>query len=372
MRRNDVLGVIFSNTHDELVRDLTGGRTMGSVPFGGRYRLIDFSLSNLVNAGIAQVGIITRANYQSLMDHLGSGKPWDLARKSGGLYILPPYGSENARLYNGRIEALAGISGFLEHATEEYVVMCDADVVCNIDMADVVNAHIANAADITIAYKRGALPRGDDDIMMFDIAGDGRIRDMQVCPDVVGEYPFSLDIFVMSRTYLIKIISEARARNLTNFAREIIGRRLEDDRVFGYEVKGFTAIVDSMHAYQSANMALLNPEVMEELFPPDRPVYTKIRDEAPAKYGLTAHVNNSLIADGCKIEGSVENCIFFRAVKVGKGARLENCVIMQDTEIGENANLVHVITDKNVVIKPGRTLMGFETYPVFIGKGMSV
>ncbi len=372
MLSNQAMGIVFSNVHDDLLRELTEVRSMGSVPFGGRYRLIDFSLSNLVNAGITKVGIITRANYQSLMDHLGNGKPWDLDRRKGGLHILPPYGNVDAGMYTGHVDALAGVMNFLERSSEEYVVLCDSDVVCNIDLTPMMEAHIEKQADVTVAYKRGRLPKNHRDIMSFSFGEGGRVKDIELSGKIEGDCDFSLDFMIIQRETLIRLVKEATARNYTSLGRDIFQSRVDTLRIFGWEVDGYAAVMDCISTYVKSSMQLLSPEVRSQLFTRERPVYTKTRDDMPTKYGLGSYVKNSIIADGCSIEGRVENCILFRGVKVHKDAVLRNCIIMQDSVIGEKAELSYVTADKNVRVTEGRVLTGAESYPIFIRKGTSV
>ena len=171
---NNVLGILFANVHDERVRELTEHRTLASVPVGGRYRLIDFPLSNMVNAGINKVGVITGNNYQSLMDHLGSGKSWDLSRKREGLYILPPFGADGTQLPN-RIGSLASVTRFLRNSKEEYVLISDCDFLCNIDYSAVFAAHIEKKADITMIYKYGKVPSYSTNANVLTTSPDGRV-----------------------------------------------------------------------------------------------------------------------------------------------------------------------------------------------------
>lgn len=372
MLSNQAMGIIFSNSHDDLIRELTEIRSMGSIPYGGRYRLVDFSLSNLVNAGISKVGIITKANYQSLMDHLGSGKPWDLDRKKGGLYILPPYGNVDTGVYTGHVDALAGVLGFLERSVEKYAVLCDSDVVSNIDLVPMMEAHLEKQADVSIAYKHGRLPKNHRDIMSFSFHDSGRVRDIELSQNMEGECDFSLDIMIIERELLIRLVKEATARSLTSLGRDIFQHRVDDLRIFGWEITSYVAVMDCIGAYVKSNMDLLRADVRTQLFARERPVYTKTRDDMPTKYGLGSSVKNSVIADGCCIEGRVENCILFRGVKVHKGAALRNCIIMQDSTIGENARLSYVTTDKQVLVTSGRVLTGAESYPIFIRKQTSV
>ena len=368
------VGIIFSNIHDNNVPELARIRTLGSIPFGGRYRLIDFPLSNMVNSGIDTVGIITKRNYQSLMDHVGSGKDWDLARKDGGVIILPPYGDiESSNLYASRLEALKGITNFLFRADEEYVVMTDCDTVCRINFNDVIEHHIRNHADITLVYK----PLKMDEYSVknsttFDIV-DGRIVNVNYqVDDSKQEYQnVFTNVFVMKKSLLQNIVMDSISHNKHHFMTDIIESNLNSMKVLAYEHKGFFAGITSLQAYYESNMSLLDSKNRDEIFG-DRSVFTKIRDSAPTKYGNGAIVKNSMIADGCIIEGEVENSIIFRNVKVGRGAVVKNSIIMQNTVLGENSFLNCIITDKNVVIKDKKVLSGSENHPFYIGKGIMI
>ena len=370
MRNNNVLGVIFASVNDDLLSELTQKRSVASIPFGGRYRLVDFALSNLVNAGISKVGLITKSNYQSLMDHIGSGKSWDLDRKNGGLHILPPYGRANAGVYTGQVDALHGVGHFLRRSTEQYAVLCNSNVALNIDIADMVEQHITSGADITLAYKHGRLPEGNSDVMAFGL-NEGRINRVTLYGEK-DDCDFGLGIMVISRMLLIALVEKAAAENKTDFARDVIMPNLESLIVKGYEHKGFAAVMDSMQNYVNANMQLLAPSARADLFNSDRPIYTKVKDSMPTRYGVAASVSNSLIADGCVIEGTVKNSILFRGVHIGKGANIENCIIMQGTEIGNGANLKYVTIDKGAVVGNNRELCGAPSYSIYIKKDATV
>ena len=372
MRGNNVVGVLFSNVHDDKIRELTERRTIASVPFGGRYRLIDFPLSNMVNSGISKVGVVTKSNFQSLMDHLGSGKAWDLSRKRDGLFFLPPFGKQDQDISNSRIEALESIRHFLVTSKEDYVLLSDCDIVCNIPYHDVVETHIHNQADITAVYQHGIIPQHMSEPTVYSVKENGALRDMLIHPKVDGPCNYGLNMYVINRPLLIELIEDCVSRNMYNFNRDFIQRNMFQYRFYCYEFKGYSKVICSTQDYFQANMDLLNPDVKTQLFQPDKPIYTKVRDDMPARYGLGSNVNQSLIADGCVIEGEVQNSILFLGVKIAKGAKLKNCVIMQDTCVGTDCNLQNVITDKDVMIQDGRSFMGTDTYPVFISKGSIV
>lgn len=369
----NVLGLVFANMHDTTLGDMTKNRTMGSVMFGGRYRLIDFPLSNMVNSGISEVGVITKSNYQSLLDHLGSAREWDLARKKGGLYILPPFGNVESTLYRGRIEALYGAMSFIKHSRAKYVILSDCDVVTNIDYKPIVAAHIESGADITAVAHTGVY--SSDDIKtstVFNVDADKNVTSVLINPDISGTCTTSLNVFVMSMDFLIETVNDAMARGNVSFERNILQEKCRELKIKIYEYDNYFSKLNSPESYFKSNMALLEPENARNLFVPKRSIYTKVSDNAPVKYDLDSKVSNSLIADGCIIEGEVENSVLFRGVKVGKGAKVKNCILMQGTVVGDNAELNYLITDKNVSICENHILTSSPQYPMYVGKGASV
>lgn len=369
----NVLGLVFANMHDTTLGDMTKNRTMGSVMFGGRYRLIDFPLSNMVNSGISEVGVITKSNYQSLLDHLGSAREWDLARKKGGLYILPPFGNIESTLYRGRIEALYGAMSFIKHSRAKYVILSDCDVVTNIDYKPIVAAHIESGADITAVAHTGVY--SSDDIKtstVFNVDADKNVTSVLINPDISGTCTTSLNVFVMSMDFLIETVNDAMARGNVSFERNILQEKCRELKIKIYEYDNYFSKLNSPESYFKSNMALLEPENARKLFVPKRSIYTKVSDNAPVKYDLDSKVSNSLVADGCIIEGEVENSVLFRGVKVGKGAKVKNCILMQGTVVGDNAELNYLITDKNVSICENHILTSSPQYPMYVGKGASV
>lgn len=369
----NVLGLVFANMHDTTLGDMTKNRTMGSVMFGGRYRLIDFPLSNMVNSGISEVGVITKSNYQSLLDHLGSAREWDLARKKGGLYVLPPFGNVESTLYRGRIEALYGAMSFIKHSRAKYVILSDCDVVTNIDYKPIVAAHIESGADITAVAHTGVY--SSDDIKtstVFNVDADKNVTSVLINPDISGTCTTSLNVFVMSMDFLIETVNDAMARGNVSFERNILQEKCRELKIKIYEYDNYFSKLNSPESYFKSNMALLEPENARKLFVPKRSIYTKVSDNAPVKYDLDSKVSNSLVADGCIIEGEVENSVLFRGVKVGKGAKVKNCILMQGTVVGDNAELNYLITDKNVSICENHILTSSPQYPMYVGKGASV
>ena len=369
----NVLGLVFANMHDTTLGDITKNRTMGSVLFGGRYRLIDFPLSNMVNSGISEIGVITKSNYQSLLDHLGSAREWDLARKKGGLFILPPFGNVESTLYRGRIEALYGAMSFIKHSRAKYVILSDCDVVTNIDYRPILSQHIESGADITAVLNTGVYSSEETKTAtVLNTDADGRVSSVLISPDISGTCKMSLNMFVMNMDFLTETIKDSMARGLVSFERNIIQERCKELKIMTYEYDNYFSKLNSPSSYFAANMKLLDPENAQKLFVPKRSIYTKVSDNAPAKYDLDCTVKNSLVADGCIIEGEVENCVLFRGVKVGKGAKVKNCILMQDTVVGDNTELNYLITDKNVNICQNHILTSSPEYPMYVGKGATV
>ncbi len=367
MAGKNIVGIIFSNAYDECLSELTGIRTMGSVPFACRYRLIDFALSNMVNSGIEKVGVLTKSNYQSLMDHVGTGKPWDLSRKNNGLFILPPFSTNEAGGNADKLASLKGITGFISRSTEEYILFADCNTVANIDIADLKAYHIAKNADMTIVYKNGKVPNLTD-VVVLNMDENNKAESVSIAQNGNGEGAYSLGVILMKKSLIERLLNDATSLNYKDFEADIIQRQADKLAIYGYEVKGFATVIDSMQTYFEANMALLDPANCDDLFTADHPVYTKVRDDMPAIYGVGSNAKNSLVADGCIIDGTVENSILFRGVRVAKGAVVKNSILMQDTYVAQDATVNCVVADKSVVITPNKTLSGAENYPVYIGK----
>ena len=371
----DALGIIFPNSYDSLVPELVSERLMASIPFAGRYRMVDFILSSMVNCGIGNVSIIVRRNYHSLMDHLGSGREWDLTRKNGGLHIFPPYSDKTVKIYSGRVEALASVVGFLRDQKEKYVVMADANIAVNFDFNALIDSHIRSGADVTVAYSSEPIP----DVAMnssalrkemyytLEMDEDGKVNQILINPQKEGNQNFCMNIYIMERELLISWIEKAFMRGDIYFERDILARSLDRLNIRGFKFDGYIARICDMKSYFDENMKLLDENNLNALFSAN-PVYTKIRDDNPTRYINGSSAENIMAADGCVIEGEVENSVLFRGVKIGKGARVKNCVLMQDTVVEDGVNLEYIVTDKDVTITAGKELRGTDSLPVYVAK----
>lgn len=370
MMKHTAMGIVFSNMHDSHLGSLTRERTTGSVPFGGRYRLVDFILSSMVNSGISDIGVIAKTNYQSLIGHLGNGREWDLARKLGGLTVLPPYSSgDNQGIYAGRLDALAGVSGYIRSNRAEYVVLADCDLIANLDFQKLIAFHEEKDAEITLGYRREKIRReGNENLVVFDVDENQRVGRVWLSPQTEQEQNIYLNVAVMKRELLEKIVEEAHSRNKRSFTKDILVEKSDTLRIYGYEIQDYVMRINHLQDYFDASMALLNSQIRQTLFPAERPVLTRVRDQVPAKYGLGAVVKNSLVADGCIIEGTIENSIIFRGAKIGRGAVIRDSIIMAGAVIGDGARLEYVVADREATIRDTRTLVGYKTYPLFIEK----
>lgn len=376
---DSAMGILFPNSYDSLVPELVTERLMASIPFASRYRLVDFMLSSMVNCGIDNVSLIVKRNYHSLMDHLGSGREWDLTRKNGGLNIIPPFAQKSINVYNGRVEAVASILDYLKRQKEKYVIMADTNIAVNFNFSELLQQHIDSKADVTIAYTREEIPQALLDIeatkkalyYTLDIDDDGRVQKIIVNNKEKGENNLSMNVYVIERELLMDQIREAYVNGLTYFERDIISPQLDKLNVRAYQHKGYYARILDIKSYFAENMKMLKEENVQALFSPSS-VYTKIRDDNPTRYATGSHVKNIMAADGCVIEGEVENSILFRGVKVGKGAKVRNCVLMQDTVIETGASVEYAITDKNVKVSAYKELKGTESFPIFVEKRRTV
>ena len=368
----NAFSILFTDTfNNENVGELTNIRSVASIPFGGRYRLIDFMLSSLVNANVRNIGVIMKNKYNSLADHLGTGKDWDLNRKNGGIKLLLPYAQSQTGEFRSRIEALCGIDSFIYHMLPEYCIITEGNMVCNIDFSDVLRFHAAQGADMTVLYKETESAADDDTEITLD--QNGRIIDaLYHSGNSEKKCNVIMRVYVLSKVLLKHIIDQGATFGWKDINRDYIAPSLKTANIIGYKHNGYCKVIRNVSDYYSANMDLLKFEVRNDLFNGEHKIYTKVKDSVPAKYGDSAKVMNSLVADGCKIDGTVENCILFRDVVIKKDALVHNSIIMQGTVVEENAQVSGIIADKDVTITRSRALVGSPSLPVVIAKDLKV
>lgn len=376
--KTSALGIIFPNNYDPLVPELVNVRMMASIPFASRYRMIDFVLSSMSNCGIDNISVMVNNNYHSLMDHLGSGREWDLVRKNGGLNIFPPYSEKASKRYTGRISALASLLGFLREKKEKYVVMADSSIAANFDFSAMIQNHVDTGADVSIAYNEQEIP--ESFMRTFEnskgfyytfVIDGGRINKIHVNPRDEGIQNFSMNIYVVDRELLIDMVNTAFVRGQEHFNRDVLLTQLNKINVQAYKYDGYVARISGIKSYYDENMKLLDDYNLDALFSGPK-IYTKIRDDNPTRYINGSVAKNVMVADGCVIEGEVENSVLFRGVKIAKGAKVKNCILMQDTVVEPGSSIEYLITDKNVKITAGKEMRGTDTFPVYIAKNHTV
>ena len=366
----NIRGIIFASDNEVKLNELTIHRTTASLPFGGRYRLIDFALSNFVNSGVTNIGIIAKNNYESLMDHLRMGRDWDLNRKNAGIAVFPPFVHGTSEVYKGKIDALSSIMSYITSGKEDYIYITNGNVALNIDINDIAESFERHNADIVMVAHRHVPSTSRRVIVSAD--ADGRVRELLISEGFSAEKQLvSLNSYLIRKDLLVGMIRSAYSRNMTDFEKDILQRKADSLNIYCHEVD-CAYVIDDVKSYYAASMSLLDDEVRDELFYKCGRIYTKVKDSAPTVYKSDAEVSNSLIADGCVIDGTVVNSILFRGVVVEKGAVIKDSIVMQRCVIKQDSSLSNVITDKNVIVTKGRTISGTETYPIVIVKDKTV
>jgi glucose-1-phosphate adenylyltransferase len=373
--KTDIVGLIYTGDQNERLRELARIRSVAALPMLGRYRLIDFLLSNMVNSGMHNVGVILQRNYQSLLDQIGSGREWNLHGKRAGLTLLPPFaGSDHGSNYEGLLDALKSNLSFLRRSTERYIAVCDANMLYSIDFIDLLKQHLDKNADLTMVYTKQRDVRRNGSGRYFGLDNDGWITRLEFDPVIPRYENTYIGAFIVRREMLIDMVDRATSQGMHHFTRELLVRILQDKtyKLAGYELPGRVWYIDSVEAYYNANMDALNVRVRQDLFKPNRPVWTKLLDGIPTRYASNAKAINSLIADGCIIEGTVENSIVFRGAKIGPGAVVRGSIVMQDVVIGRDAEIENCIFDKGSLVRDGGRLIAPREYPIVVGKNLTI
>lgn len=369
---NGLHGIIFAYERRGDLQELGSIRSSASIPFGGRFRAVDFALSSLVNAGATDVGIVLHGHFQSLLDHLGTGKDWDLSRKRGGLRLLPPFNykaSWGAMPYRGHIEALSSVRTYLESIRQDYVVMMDGDLVANLPLAEVFEHHLKTGADITAVCANDSFMT--DNGTYFQMDNDDRVNEVFISPHTPRGLR-GLGAYLVSKKLLLELVDDCAAKDQLSWRSDVLQARKGELNIQSYIWTGYAAQIHSVQEYYDRSMQLLDPAIRADLFNPSRPVRAKNTDLSSTYLGDGGKCVNSLFGDGCSIEGVVENSILFPGVTVEAGAVVRNCVIFKDSIIRRDAQLSYIIADKDVEVLSGRTLMGHATYPIVLAKGSKV
>ena len=370
---NNVHGIIYAYHAFPELKTLGALRTGAALPFCGRYRLIDFALSGMMHAGVRNVGVIMQRGYLSLMEHLAGGRSWGLERHTGGLHLLPPFGLSDANkgTYEGGIEALSAVYSYLsEDIKEDYILLTRGDLCANVDMRAVIDAHMQSGADITAVCTNSIL---HGQRHSFVVGQDGFAAEMLSYQSGPGKGAASLEVYVLKRELLLDMVQWSRAHNRLHFHQDAMTYAMEQGcRIAVFLHEGYAMHVTSEQDYYRANMDMLDPDKRRSLFVPERRVLTRARSDVGTYYGDSTCVKNCLVADGCRIEGRVENSVVFGGVTIAPGAEVRDCVLLNDVVVGENARLRCVISDKKAQLSPYLELSGSEKLPLVIPKGSKI
>lgn len=371
---NEIMGIINLSASTDKLRELTEKRTIGSIPIGGRYRIIDFILSNMVNSGITNIAISTQGKSRSLYDHIGSGKYWDLDRKKDGLFIFhPEVSSIDVVQKKGDIEIFNSMLNYIKQSSQEYVLLSRSYMMCKVDYTQMLDYHKSTDADITIMYKsmNNNVKRfvGCDTINFNE---DNTIASIGKNLGKKTFYNISMEMYMMKRTLLIDIIEESIHLGNVDYLKQCVFNQIDELNVNAFPYDGYLACINSLQNYYRANMDLLDREIQDELFEKNGLIYTKVKDEPPSFYGGDSFVSNSVVSSGCVIEGVVENSLLSRGVHVEKGAIVRNSIVMQNSVIGETSSISHMILDKNVTIGEKKVLSADIEHPYVIRKGAQI
>lgn len=369
----EATGIIFSNIYDSKMGDLTWGRTSGSIPFGGRYRQIDFVLSNMSNSGIRNIGIITKYNYQSLMDHLANCEDWDL-HLGENVRFLPPYATGHTGAYRGKLEALQTALPVLMRSDAEYAVLADTGVLCAIDFSKVLDAHAASGCDLTVVAKAGRADGARTIPLALRVGENGQVTDLAVDYCAPEEYLAGMSLFIMERKKLISVIQELVPHGKYHFERDFVLPQYNEGKlsVNVYSFQNVALFNESLPEYYQNNLRLLEPDVRHSLFRSGLPIYTKVRDTVPTLFGESGEAGECLVADGCHIFGKASHSVIFREVDLEEDCEVESSVLMQGSRVGARSQLHYVVLDKNVTVKPDTKLQGTPEHPLYISKGVTI
>ena len=368
---NDTLAIIMAGENSLEIGEITRSRSIGAVPVGARYRTIDFILSNVVNSRIERVGVPTQNYYRSLMDHLGSGSAWDLNRKRYGLLVLPPYLGKSSEDV-GDVDILHGIRDYLAASDHRYVLLAGSDLIFNTTFDELAQFHKEKHADITVMYNTVTSGERFDHHVELKVDEDGRITDVGVNSVRQKAQRVSMGVMYMEKAFLEYQIDRCIAHGKHDFVKDVLMHEKRRAKIYGFEYSGYVGRIHDINSYFKCNMDLLNPEISSKLFDAPQKIYTKVKDQVPTLYGEQAQVKNSIVADGCIINGTVENSIIFRGVQIEKGATVKNSIVMQNTTVGVNANLQYAVLDKSVTVRRDKTLIGQDTYPIVVGKNVVI
>ncbi len=370
----DVMGIINDTCLSEDLKDLTSHRSAAAIPFGGRYRLVDFPLSNMTNSGIRNVGIFTQFKNRSLLEHLGSGEEWDLSSKRDGLFILPPMFEESNYYKNlGDVDYYHKHLDYIRFSRQKYVLIAATNIVCNIDLKKMYQTLMEKGADVVLAFNQRETKYNPKNHTILSLDGE-KVIDIVIKPEKkLSEVDnLFLEIMLIKKDLFIDIINNCVSRGYNNLLRDGIIPRLKELNILAHKHHGFSGKIHNTCSYYNLSQKLLDSKIWKQLFLGASPILTRVQNEPPAKYCLGSKVKNSLIANGCVVEGTVINSILFRGVTVKKGAVIKDSIVMQKGVIGEGSWIENAILDKNIIVNDNVNIVSPPNYPMVIERRSSV
>lgn len=347
------IGIILAGGNSSRMGELSAKRAVAAMPVTGSYRAIDFSLSNMTNSHIQKVAVFTQYNSRSLNEHLNSSKWWDFGRKQGGLYVFTPtITTTNSYWYQGTADALYQNISFLKESHEPYVVIASGDGVYKLDYSKVLEQHIEKGADITIVTKD--INPEEDDVSRFGVVktnDDMQVVDFEEKPLVAQTQTASIGVYVIRRRQLIELLEACAKEGRTDFVKDILIRYKSVKKIYAYKMDSYWRNIGTIDSYYKTNMDFLKKDIRDYFFRQYPDVYSKVDDLPPAKYNGDAVVNNSLIASGCIVNGTVENSVLFKKVYVGNNCVIRNSIILNDVHIGDNSVIENCIVESRDTLR---------------------
>lgn len=368
---NNILGIINLNEKEDKIHELTYNRPIASIPFAGRYRIIDFALSNMVNSKIDKVFMFTRNKYRSLVDHIEHGRPWDLDRKNEGLFMFNPLINYYSNVRRGDMDIIRDYLDYIFYTKEEYIIICPSNMICTINFRDVLKKHIEKKADITVVYKN--IKESDE---MFEDCDSIAIDEDGIAIDLIRKKKqhnnVFMETFLMKRKLFIDILNKKILGVDHDLFKDTVFELKNNKNIYAYEYKGYLVCINSIKEYFGRSLDLLSEDTMDNLFHQTWPIFTKVKDEPPTIYQKNAVVENCILAGGCCIEGEVYDSVIFRRVNIRDTASVKSCILMQNTTVEQGAVLEYAILDKNSRVSKNMVLKGTRVNPIVIEKGQII
>ncbi|TDM07319.1 glucose-1-phosphate adenylyltransferase subunit GlgD [Macrococcus lamae] len=364
-----LMGLInLANEHDFL-EELTYFRNGASVPFAGRYRIIDFTISNMVNTGANEIGIFTNQKYRALMDHLENGDNFGLDDKNSRLFVLPPDWHDPTDISRGDLRHFHNNRDYFNRSNATDVIISGSQFICNMDFKEALKQHVDTGADVTlIAEHKVTLEEMHQPLLRINDE-DGKVVFLN--HDQENHHIFT-GTYIVKKEKLIDIVDFCIQNYKDNFFIQGIQERLDQLNVKYFDIEERTMYINSLKNFYRSNMSILDPVVYKEIFMKNQRIRTKTSSQPPAKYLNDCVVKNSTVANGCVIEGDVENSIIYRGVKIAKGAVVKNSIIMTNCTIGEGVIIENVILDKDVTVNAHQRLIGSTDKPYVVAKRQTI